>query len=135
MNLPAHLTAQERSAIEQAVNTLTTRFALQIRLVALFGSKARGDFGPESDIDLLVVSESDDWQLRDQLRDPVFDVNVDFGLYISPRIIGWERFRSLDFWRPGLMANLRREAIELWRRPGVDDPFAQPNSTLTPQPV
>ncbi len=135
MNLPAHLTAQERSAIEQAVSSLTTRFAAQIRFIALFGSKARGDFGPESDIDLLIISDDDIWQMRDQLRDPVFDVNFDYGLYISPRIIGWERFRSLDFWRPGLMENLRRDAIELWRRPGVEDPLAQSASTLTPQPA
>ena len=40
----------------------------QIRELALFGSALRDDFGPESDIDLLVTFESEArWTLFDQV--------------------------------------------------------------------
>lgn len=129
MKLPVHLTPNERSAIEQAVRELVLKFPAQIRLVVLFGSKARGDFDPESDIDLLIVSERDDWRIRDEIRAPVFDANFDHGLYMSPRVISWERFQSLPLQRPGLFENLRQDAIELWRRPGTDNPLKTPELT------
>jgi hypothetical protein len=33
----------------------------------LFGSKARGDDKPDSDIDMLVIVASDDWHIRDKV--------------------------------------------------------------------
>ncbi|MBI4770923.1 MAG: nucleotidyltransferase domain-containing protein [Chloroflexi bacterium] len=123
MNLPDHLRPDERRAIEQAVWGLVTTHAEQVRYVALFGSKARGDFGPDSDLDLLVVIESDDWQTRDAVRTPVFDANIDHGVYLSPRVIGLERFRTLPERRPAFFRSLQRDALELWRRPGTENPL------------
>ncbi len=123
MKLPDHLPSKEREAIEQAVRDLIAKYSARVRFIALFGSKARGDFGLESDIDLLIISDTDDWQTRDEIRDPVFDVGLEHNLYISPRVIGWERFQNLPLSRPGFFANLRHDAIELWRRPGTENPL------------
>jgi hypothetical protein len=131
MKLPDHLTVNEQQAIEQAVREVTARFSTEVRFIALFGSKARGDFGLESDIDLLIIREGDDWQTRHAIRAPVFDACFDYGPYISPWVIGWERFQSLLLWQPDLFANLRRDAIELWRRPGTDNPLKLPEPSLT----
>jgi hypothetical protein len=130
MTLPKHLTAKERKAIQRAVQNLSAEFPQQVRFVALFGSKARGDFGPESDIDLLIISEKDDWKTRHEIRNPVIDVNLDYSLYISPRVIGWERFQSLQVLRPSFLKNLCRDAIELWRRPGTENPLK--SSAISP---
>jgi hypothetical protein len=135
MILPTHLTPTECQALERIVHALTTNFSEQIRFIALFGSKARGDFGPDSDMDLLIISEDDDWRMRQAIRDPVFDIDIECGVFTSPRVIGRERFQSLFFWNPGFIENLQRDALELWRRPGVEDPLAQSASTLTPQPA
>jgi uncharacterized protein len=41
----------------------------KITELSLFGSVLRGDFSPESDVDVLVVFESDtDWSFRDLLQ-------------------------------------------------------------------
>ncbi|MBI4314338.1 MAG: nucleotidyltransferase domain-containing protein [Chloroflexi bacterium] len=133
MKLPKHLSAKERKAIQRAVHRLAAEFPEQVRFVALFGSKARGDFGPESDIDLLIISEKDDWHTRHKIRNPVIDVNLDYSLYISPRVIGWERFQNLQVLRPGFLKNLRHEALELWRRPGTENPLK--SSEISPPVV
>jgi|SRR5436190_1265743 predicted nucleotidyltransferase len=129
MNLPTFLNTNERSAIEQAVREVVLKFPAQVRFIALFGSKARGDFNSDSDIDLLIINESDDWQTRHALRDPVYDANLDHTVFIATWIISWERFQRLPFQRPGLFANLRQDAIELWRRPGTDNPLKTPELT------
>jgi len=135
MNLPGHLTSNERSAIEQALQKVTAKFPAEVRFIALFGSKARGDFRPESDIDLLIIREGDDWQTRHTIRAPVYDAAIEHGIFISVWAIGWERFQSLPFRRPGLFANLCREAIELWRRPGTDNPLKRPDPALAARPA
>jgi predicted nucleotidyltransferase len=55
----------------------------------LFGSEARGDATPESDIDVLVVVQPEDERvaLDDRVIDIAFDVNLEFGVYISPRVV------------------------------------------------
>jgi predicted nucleotidyltransferase len=40
----------------------------------LFGSKARGDDKPDSDIDMLVIVASDDWHIRDKVYDVATDM-------------------------------------------------------------
>jgi len=129
MDLPDHLSPGERGALEQAVREVVLKFPAQVRFIALFGSKARGDFNSDSDIDLLIINESDDWQTRHALRDPVYDANLDHTVFIATWIISWERFQRLPFQRPGLFANLRQDAIELWRRPGTDNPLKTPELT------
>ncbi|NLF11414.1 MAG: nucleotidyltransferase domain-containing protein, partial [Anaerolineaceae bacterium] len=51
--LPAPLTANEWTAIDEYLARLQRQFGEQILSVTLFGSKARGDSDAESDIDLL----------------------------------------------------------------------------------
>ena len=123
MKLPQHLSPKERRAIKRTVQELATKFPAQIRFIALFGSKARGDFAEHSDIDLLIVGENDDWRIRDKIRIPVYDADLDCGTFTSPWVIGWERFQTLPTRRPGLFASLCRDAIELWRRPGTENPL------------
>ena len=131
MNLPSHLTPSERNSLDQALREVTARFPAEIRFMALFGSKARGDFGPDSDIDLLIIREGDDWQTRHAIRDPIYDANIEYTVMISPWVIGWERFQRLLSWQPGLFATLCRDAIELWRRPGTDNPLKMPEQATT----
>jgi predicted nucleotidyltransferase len=53
----AHLTAEDRCALARIIERLVE--AYQPDRIYLFGSKARGDYGPDSDFDLLVVVPDD----------------------------------------------------------------------------
>ena len=57
--------------------------------VRLFGSVARGDARPDSDIDILVVVQPDDERARLErvAVDTAFDVNLQHDVYISPRVL------------------------------------------------
>jgi uncharacterized protein len=76
-------------ALTEFVKRLRHDLAGNVVDVRLFGSEARGEATPESDIDVLVVvqPESERAALEDRAIDIAFDVNLEFGLYISPRVI------------------------------------------------
>jgi predicted nucleotidyltransferase len=53
---PAHLEPEERRFLDALVGALLAAHGADIRKVVLYGSKARGDHGPYSDTDLLVIT-------------------------------------------------------------------------------
>lgn len=53
--MPGQLDPTEARALSQLKAQLTAQFAEDIAELLLYGSKARGDAGPDSDIDVLVV--------------------------------------------------------------------------------
>ena len=63
--------------------------AASIVELRLFGSEARGDAAPDSDIDVLVVVRPDDQYaaLETRVVDIAFDVNLEFNVFISPSVV------------------------------------------------
>jgi predicted nucleotidyltransferase len=51
-----HLTAEDRCALIRLIERLVE--AYQPNRIYLFGSKARSDYGPDSDFDLMVVQQT-----------------------------------------------------------------------------
>jgi predicted nucleotidyltransferase len=81
--------SNKQLALAEFVKRLRHRLGASVVDVRLFGSEARGDATPESDIDVLVVvqPESERVALEDRAIDIAFDVNLEFGVYISPRVV------------------------------------------------
>lgn len=89
----AGVSAAEAAALRAAISSLRARFPIE--RVVLFGSKARGDAGAESDIDLLVVTARElAWQERHALLDALFDIQMTHDVVFSPLVVereAWER--------------------------------------------
>ena len=80
-------TSNRRLAVEEFVKRLRTALSTNIVDLRLFGSEARGEATSGSDIDVLVVVQPDANRVpfEDRVIDIAFDVNLEFGVYISPR--------------------------------------------------
>jgi predicted nucleotidyltransferase len=76
-------------ALTEFVKRLRDSLSGNVVDVRLFGSEARGEATPDSDIDVLVVvqPEGERATLEDRVIDIAFDVNLEFGVYVSPRVI------------------------------------------------
>ncbi len=81
------VTDKDRAAL--AVFGRRVRAALGSNLLdlRLFGSKARGEAAPDSDLDVAVIVESPTGGVEDQVIDIAFDIDLAFDVYVSPRVI------------------------------------------------
>ncbi len=70
------------AAVQDLVSQLQAHFEGTLRHTYLYGSKARGDDAPGSDVDLLVVLDNADDSARDAVSASAFAVLEAKGLYI-----------------------------------------------------
>jgi len=66
----------------------------RIRSITLFGSVARGTARHDSDIDLLVVIDEEDFRLRRKLIGLAFDILLDTGENISVEVLSSKDFET-----------------------------------------
>ena len=79
------LSDRDRKAVEAACRLLKEHFPVEE--VILFGSKARGDDDPESDVDLLVLTPRPlTWQEKKKVIYALFDVEMEHDVVISTLI-------------------------------------------------
>ncbi|MBI5059973.1 nucleotidyltransferase domain-containing protein [candidate division KSB1 bacterium] len=91
---------------------LTDLYGERLERLVLYGSQARGDAQPDSDIDVLVVlrGEVNGWKEILNAEDATSAVSLKFGVFVAPLFIAESEFRRGD--RP-LLNNVRTEGIRL----------------------
>jgi predicted nucleotidyltransferase len=89
----------------------------QITNLYLFGSRARGDWRPDSDFDVLVIVPERRQALVDRLYDAVLDVQLETGSLISLKIFTEAHYEKLAAIPTPFAANVAAEGVRL----GLDD--------------
>ena len=114
------LTQSESLALQKFVRALLQTFPAQIHQLALFGSKARGDSSPDSDIDVLILVAQEDRALRSRMIDIASEVSLEYDVLVSPRVISeerWEKMRGFTLYqnilRDGIQLTLKRGKLNL----------------------
>lgn len=80
------LKERDQQALEEAVQLLRSRFPID--RVILYGSKATGTDTPESDIDLLLLTDVIvSWQERDAITEALFDIELAHDVVISTLVV------------------------------------------------
>lgn len=73
--------------IEQYVEAVKKIYGSHVRQIILYGSYARGDFRPDSDVDIMILVDMSDLELKEyaqQLSYMTYDFNMDHDLDIKP---------------------------------------------------
>ena len=98
------------------VARLREEYADEVMLVVLFGSKVRGDFDVESDLDVLVVVKSDGWRFHREISFIGSRASLDYDVNISPKAVTQTLYRDLQELRTPFFENVQTGGVELWRR-------------------
>jgi predicted nucleotidyltransferase len=82
--------------------------------IILYGSRARGEAGPESDWDILILinQEKQTREIENKYRDQILEIELEFGQSISSIIINkddWEGKYSIT----PLYENIKNEGLKI----------------------
>ena len=73
--------------MQQYVSNIRAIYGDHLRQIIFYGSYARGDYNADSDVDIMILVELSDMDIkkyRHQLSDMTFDFNMDNDLDIKP---------------------------------------------------
>jgi predicted nucleotidyltransferase len=114
----SQLAPGEQAAVEEYVARIRDLFPGRILSVTLFGSRARGDADPESDVDLLLIVDAESRPFRSQLWQIASDISLEHNLVISVRVFAQDRWAETRRLRLPLYRAVAAEGIPLIQEPG-----------------
>ena len=100
----------------QYVEEVKKIYGERLKSVILYGSYARGDFRPDSDVDIMILLDMSDVGLKaysQQLSYMTYDFNLDNDLDIKPIVKSEDHFRKWVVNYP-FYANINKEGVVLY---------------------
>jgi len=99
--------------IGQYIEEIKKIYGSHVRQIILYGSYARGDFRPDSDIDIMILVKMSDEEIRlvkNDIYDLAFEFEINTGIEFSPIIKNEDQYEywidTLPFYR-----NVRDEGV------------------------
>ena len=108
-----YLTSEEKNALDLLINKLRTKLVDQIVKIQLFGSKSRGDFTNDSDIDLLLVVRERTTGILDTIAEISLDVDLRYDPNISLIVFSLDEYNQNAAWETPFIKNIEKEGILL----------------------
>lgn len=103
--------------MDERLFTLVRQIKERISLLApvaevrVFGSRARGDQSPDSDLDLYIVMESLTPERKDDIRHICWELGLHHRQFISPLIVSRHEVEQTPLRSAPIIANIRSEGI------------------------
>ncbi len=109
-NIPINY--NEQHALKGIINEVTSKYP--VKRIILYGSKARGDFIEDSDIDLLFITEGNlDRSTRFQISDIIYNYELSHDVVVSAIFVSESDFRNRV---NTFLIRAKKEGIVIWSR-------------------
>lgn len=102
--------------LERYIGEVKNLFGSSLRQVILYGSYARGDYREDSDVDVMILVDLTDMEIKEyqrKLSDLTFDFNMDNDLDIKPIVKNEGHFLKWIQNYP-FYSNVKREGVVLF---------------------
>ena len=107
---------ERRRLIERYVDSVQKIYGSHLKKVILYGSCARGDDNPDSDVDLMILvdlSEEEAEAFWDPLSELGFEYNVQYDIWMMPVVKNIAHFKKWSAVYP-FYYNVEREGVSLY---------------------
>lgn len=108
------LSKSEQTALDKVIQHIRSVCKDNLVSIILYGSKARGDSLPESDIDIMILVHNRDKVDRDQLYDFLLLDDIGYELNFSLNVYEIDHFNRLATMHAPFVENVLREGKTLW---------------------
>jgi len=109
-----YLTPHERDALTEFLSRLREQCSDHVAHVWLFGSRMRGDFDEESDVDLLIVARDGSDALGEAVGEIAYALSLEHGVLLCEHVVSAYRFAQMRARQEPLYRNVMREGVDLW---------------------
>ncbi len=102
---------KKNEALEQFIRQVKEKHGDKIEKIILFGSLARGEATEESDIDILVITSGNRFEMQMNLSEIAVDILLDTGEYISAKAVSTEEYSFMEKIKTGFYQNIAKEGV------------------------
>lgn len=108
-----YLNYNEQKALDGIIQKISLLYPI-INKIILYGSKARGDFTEESDVDILFIADSHVAKaVKFEIYDIIYEFQLKYDVVVSAIFIAYSDFQAAV--KP-LIRQVHMEGITLWSR-------------------
>ncbi|MCC7361390.1 MAG: HEPN domain-containing protein [Anaerolineales bacterium] len=125
----------ERKAVEAFVEAVRRELDSRLLLLALFGSKARGDDMPDADIDFLLVTEGDTRDLEKRLSQVSAAIDLEHNVLLNTLLFSRERWADFAERRAAFWQNAQRDGMLMLRSPRLPEALVNPGPEAENRPA
>ncbi|MBI5875121.1 MAG: nucleotidyltransferase domain-containing protein [Deltaproteobacteria bacterium] len=109
-----YLTDAEKTAIRIFEADIRHKLSRDIILLEVFGSKVRGDYKPESDIDVLVLVKKITTQVMEKIAAVSSDISIEQGVLISAVVLSEREYNKNRDSNTLFVQEINRDGIVLY---------------------
>lgn len=107
------LSEHDRQAVEALTEDFISNFGQELIIFKLFGSKARGEDTPDSDIDVLVVVKDDGWDFKHAMLTRGARLSLEYDVLFNLHIISKDRWDWMERVRYPLYRTITEDGVEI----------------------
>ena len=107
------LTSEEEQAIKKLKNTLKNFLGDRLVGMKLYGSRAKGDFDSDSDIDIAIIVRGLTRDMKNHIFDTIAETEVEHLLPLSTLILSEDEFNRLKSRERRIVLDIENEGITL----------------------
>ncbi len=112
----SNLNKLEQAMVDDFKTVLLKTLKDEVVLIRLFGSKARGDYHSNSDMDMLVILRHKNKEIDEKLSEVEWEIleKYNFHSYLSVAAYSQKEFEGFNRLETPFSQNVAKEGISLW---------------------
>lgn len=107
------LAGEEKLALKELKSVLSTLLDKRLLRFVLYGSRARGDYDADSDIDVAIIVKGLTRELKNQIINKVAEIEIEYLTPLSTMVLSEEDFEILKKRERRIALDIEKEGIPL----------------------